>query len=182
MERPLQITLRNVSGSEALEAHIRERAARLEKFHPRITGCQVVVEVPHKHKHQGNLFDIRIDIKVPGDEIVINREQSEDVYVALRDVFDAARRKLEDHARRLRGEIKVHAEALNGKVARLFLDQGYGFIETANGDEYYFNEDNVITPAFAQLKAGDEVHFIQDLSGDSPQAKRVSIGKHHEVV
>jgi len=179
VERPVQITLRNVGHSDALESHIRERASRLEKFHPRITGCHVVVEIPHKHKHQGNLFDVRLDIKVPGKELVLNREASQDVYVALRDVFDAARRRLEDHTRRRRGYIKAHAEALAGKVTRLFPLEQYGFIETASGDEFYFSEANVVTPAFDQLKEGDEVQFIVDLSGDTPQAKRVSIGKHH---
>lgn len=179
VEIPVQITLRNLDRSDALEAHIRERAARLEKFHARITGCHVVVEIPHKHKRHGNLFDVRLDIKVPGNELVLNREASQDVYVALRDVFDAARRKLEDQFRRQRGDIKAHAEALAGKVSRLFPSEQYGFIETASGAEFYFGEANVITPAFDQLKAGDEVQFIADLNGDTPQAKRVSAGRHH---
>lgn len=178
MQRPLEITLRNVSGSEALEAHIREKAAQLEKYHPRITGCHVVVELPHRHKHQGQRFDLRLDIKVPGEEIVVNREQSEDIYVALRDAFDAARRKLEDHARRLRGDVKTHADVWHGRIVRLRQDEGYGFIESEAGDELYFSEDNVVAPAFAQLQVGDEVHFIQDPSGQSLQAKRVSRGRH----
>jgi len=139
----------------------------------------VVVEIPHKHKQQGNLFDIRLDIRVPGEDIVLNREMSEDVYVALRDVFDAARRRLEDHARRMRGDVKTHAPPAQGRVARLFADEGYGFIESADGDEYYFNRDNVVSSAFEALRVGDEVHFIEDMTGDSPQAKRVSAGKHH---
>jgi ribosomal subunit interface protein len=179
VERPVQITLRNIDHSDALEEHIRERAARLEKFHPRIMTCQVVVEIPHKHKHQGNLFNVRLDVKVPGNELVFNREARQDVYVALRDVFEAARRKLEDHSRRQRGDTKVHAETLSGRITRLFPQDRYGFIETDRADEYYFSETNVVTPAFDQLKEGDEVQFIADLSGDRPQAKRLSIGKHH---
>ena len=174
VERPLQITLRNVPHSDALDAHIRERASRLERFYPRITGCHVVVEIPHKHKHQGNLFNVRLDIKVPGGEIVLSRDLREDVYVALRDVFDAARRKLEDHGRRQRGGIKAHDEPVTGRVVRLIADEGYGFIETADADEYYFSAENVVAPAFERLELGDKVHFIADLGGDSPQAKRVS--------
>lgn len=177
MERPLQITLRNIPQSDALEAHVREKAAWLEKFHPNVTGCKVVVEIPHKHKHQGELFDVRLDIHVPGDELVINREAAPDVYVALRDVFDAARRKLEDHARRIRGDVKQHAQPQQGRVVRLFSAEGYGFIETNDGDEYYFNRDNVVAPGFDRLGVGVEVQFIADLSADSPQAKRVSAGK-----
>lgn len=181
MERPIQITLRNIPRSEAVEAHILDKAARLEKFHSRITSCQVVVEVPHRHKHQGKLFDVRLDIRVPGQEIVLNREMSEDVYVALRDVFDAARRKLEDYAQRIRGETKAHAALIHGRVVRLFADEGYGFIETNTGDEFYFNRDNVVSPAFDQLRVGEAVQFIEDMSGDAPQARRVSAGKHQSL-
>ena len=108
MQIPLQITIRDMPASAALEDHIREKAAKLELFYPPLMGCRVVIELPHKHKHQGKLFNVRIDLTVPGSEIVINRDQSEDIYVALRDAFDAAKRKLEDYGRRQRGDVKTH--------------------------------------------------------------------------
>ena len=108
MQIPLQITLRDMPASAALEDHIREKAAKLERFYPPLMGCRVVVELPHKHKHKGKQFNVRIDLTVPGGEIVINHDQSEDVYVALRDAFEAAKRKLEDYGRRQRGDVKTH--------------------------------------------------------------------------
>ena len=108
MQIPLQITIRDMPASTALEDHIREKAVKLELFYPPLMGCRVVIELPHKHKHQGKLFNVRIDLTVPGSEIVINRDQSEDIYVALRDAFDAAKRKLEDYGRRQRGDVKTH--------------------------------------------------------------------------
>jgi len=108
MQIPLQITCRDIEHSEALEAHIRGKAEKLEEFFKHITSCRVVVEVPHKHHHQGKQFNVRIDIGVPGSEIVVNRDHAEDVYVALRDAFDAAKRQLEDYARKIRGDIKTH--------------------------------------------------------------------------
>lgn len=179
MERPLQITYRDVSQSDALEADIRSRVGKLERFFPRITGCQVVVELPHKHKQQGNRFDVRLELSVPGDTIVVNREEREDVYVALRDVFDAARRRLEDHAQRLRGEVKAHPVPAHGRIARLYFDEGFGFIETASGDDYYFAAENVASPPFQQLVVGDEVQFLAEVADEGRQAKRVSVGKHH---
>ena len=100
MEVTLQITTRDIPHSEALESHIREKAEKLEKFYPHITSCRIVVELPHKHHHQGRMFDVHIDMTVPGSEIVVNRAANEDVYVAVRDAFDAAKRQLEDHARK----------------------------------------------------------------------------------
>ena len=108
MQIPLQITIRDVDHSEALETRIRNKVAKLEEFSKNIISCRVVVEVPHKHHHQGKQFNVRIDISVPGSEIVVNRDHAEDVYVALRDTFDAAKRQLEDYARKIRGDIKAH--------------------------------------------------------------------------
>jgi ribosomal subunit interface protein len=109
MELPIQITFRGMAGSEALEAAVRERAAKLAQFHRHVMSCRVVIETAARHKQQGKEFVVRLDIKVAGAEIAINREHSEDAFVAVRDAFDAARRKLEDHARRQRGDVKSHA-------------------------------------------------------------------------
>jgi len=108
MQIPLQITIRGIEHSEALETHIRDKADKLDEFFDRIMSCRVVVEVPHKHHQQGKHFNVRLDIGVPGSEIVVNRDHAEDVYVALRDAFDAAKRQLEDYARKIRGDVKKH--------------------------------------------------------------------------
>lgn len=108
MQIPMQITIRDMEHSEALETHIREKAKKLDEFFNHIMSCRVVVEMPHKHHHQGKQYNVRIDIGVPGNEIVVNRDHSEDVYVALRDAFDAAKRQLEDYARKVRGDVKTH--------------------------------------------------------------------------
>lgn len=179
MNIPMQITLRNIDHSAALETHIREKAQKLESFFDHIVSWRVVVELPHKHKHQGQAFNIRIDIGVPGGEIVANRGSHEDVYVALRDAFDAARRQLEDYVRRLRRQTKAHEPEYIGQVVRLVSKEGYGFIRRADGAELYFHRDNVVSPTFDQLNVGDEVKFIEELSADAPQAKRVSVGNHH---
>ena len=108
MQLPLQITIRDVEHSEALETHIRDKAKKLDEFFDHVMSCRVVVEVPHKHHHQGKQFNVRIDIGVPGSEIVVNRDHAEDVYVALRDAFDAAKRQLENYAHKLHGDVKTH--------------------------------------------------------------------------
>ena len=108
MTVPVQIVFHEIDHSEALENHIREKSIKLESFHPKLMSAHVSVEQPHRHKHQGKLFNVRILLHVPGGELVVNRDQHQDVYVALRDAFDAARRQLEDHARKMRGDVKVH--------------------------------------------------------------------------
>ena len=113
MKLPLQITFRHMDSSPALEARIRELASRLEKFSAHITRCHVILEPPAHHKHQGLLYDFTIDITLPDEEIAIRHahpadHSHEDPYVALRDAFRAARRKIEDYERKHRRDVKNH--------------------------------------------------------------------------
>ncbi len=131
MTAPIQITYRNMQPSQAVTARISHEAAKLDRYFPRITSCRVVVEAPHRHHKRGELFHLRIELGVPGVDIVIRHEPTlhrmlshadftkwskhfevhtphKDVYVTIRDAFKAARRRLEDHARRLRGDVKMH--------------------------------------------------------------------------
>lgn len=178
MQRPLQIVFRDIHPSEAVETHIKEKAEKLEQFYSHIVGCKVTVGLAGKHQQQGKLFNVRVDIAAPGAELVVNRDLHEDMYVALRDAFDAARRRLEDYGRRQRGEVKLHEGPLHGHIARIFND-GFGFIEAADGQEYYFNRDNLAHGDFDKLAVGSEVQFIEEAAAEGLQAKRVSVGKHH---
>lgn len=101
MKTPLQITFRDMPHSDALETHIRDKAQKLEQLFGDIISCRIVVEQPAKHHQQGKEFNVRIDLGVPGSEIVVDKQANEDVYIALRDAFAAAKRQLEDYARQL---------------------------------------------------------------------------------
>lgn len=106
MQSPLQITFRHMETSPALEVQIRRRAAELDRLYGRIIGCHVVVECQHRHPHQGKLFEVRVELTLPGAEIAIGRDPGnnhahEDAHVAVRDAFDAARRRVEGRVQRL---------------------------------------------------------------------------------
>ena len=186
MQVPLQITFRHTDTSPALEARIRQRSQELEHFFDRITACHVTVESRHGQR-QGNLFEVRIDLVVPGREIVVGRDRGanhahEDAHVAVRDAFDALRRRLEDHARHGRGEVKVHAVPDHGRVVRLLPDRDGGFIATAAGEEVYFHKNSVTDGSFDALEIGDDVRFVarEAESAAGPQASTVTpLGKHH---
>ncbi|OGI43434.1 MAG: 30S ribosomal protein S30 [Candidatus Muproteobacteria bacterium RBG_16_64_11] len=178
MQIPLQITLRDMPPSEAVETRIREKAQKLDSFYDRIMSCRVVVESPQRHQHQGKLHSVRIDLSVPGAELVVNRVQHEDIYVAIRDAFNAIGRKLEDYARRQRGDVKIHDAPGHGRVTKIFPSQGYGFIETPDRRELYFNRNSVVEPEFEQLEIGAEVSYVEEQGKEGPQARRVSVGKH----
>lgn len=185
MKLPLQIVFRNMGPSEAIEAKVRERAEKLENYCEHIMSCRVVVELLHRHHHQGNLYHVRVDLKVPDSELVASREPDldhahEDVYAAIRDAFDSVRRQLEDYTRRRRGEVKLHDLPPHGRVAELYPD--YGKIATADGRLVYFHKNSVIDADFAQIEIGAEVRFAEEPGELGPQATTVHvIGKHHVV-
>jgi ribosomal subunit interface protein len=116
MQQEPRIAFRDMDVSEALEQRIRARIAELEQLCDRITSCNVVVEMHHRHKTQGRLFHIRVDLALPGRTIVVRREPGddhahEDAHVAVRDAFDSVRRQLDDYVRVARGDVKAHAKA-----------------------------------------------------------------------
>lgn len=185
MQEELQITWRGMEPSGALGARIEEQIKALERFYDRITSCRVVVEQLHRHKHKGNLFNVRIDLSVPGKEIVVNRESGkdhahEDPYVVVRDAFKAARRQLEDYVRRHRGDVKAHALPPHGRVVELHPEKDYGRLESSDGRLIYFHRNSMLNENLDTLEIGTEVRFAEEMGDDGPQASSVSIvGKHH---
>ena len=178
MEVPPKITYRNMQPSEAIELRIQERIQKLERLYGRMIGCQVAVEAPHRHHRHGKIFRVRVHASLPGGEIIAGRDPAEhhaheDVYVAIRDAFDAAERRLEDHARRQRGAVKSHEPPPTGRVARLFPGDGYGFLATHDGREIYFHRNSVLNGGFDSLEVGAVVRFAEELGDEGPQATTV---------
>lgn len=176
---PVQITVRDMSSSPALEDHLRKKANKLTQYYDRINSCKIVIHIPQKHKHQGKLFSVCIDLSVPGKELVVNRKLDEDVYIAIRDAFHAVQRQLESYAKKRRGDVKSHELLMHGVVKKKFENDGYGFIQGIDGSEYYFSPTNVTNPNFAQLGLGDTVQFIGVPQSEGMQAHRVTRVKHN---
>ena len=184
---PLQIVFRNMEPSDAVEARVREKAGNLEQFSKDIMSCRVIIEAPHKHHHKGNIYAVKIDMTLPGKEIVADRNPGqdhahEDVYVAIRDAFHAARRQLEDHVRLHRNKVKTHETLPHGHIKELFPEEDYGIIDTQDGRDIYFHRNSIIDADFDKLNVGDSVHFNEEMGEEGPQASTVHIeGKRHAV-
>ena len=180
MQLPVQVIFRNLEPSDAIAARVQQCAEKLDKFYDRIIGCRVTVEAPHWHHHKGNLYSVRIDLTLPKGELIINRNPSqdhahEDMYVAIRDAFAAAERKLKDYAETRRQEVKVHESPPHGRVISLLVGDGYGFIETPDGREIYFHANSVLNGDFRDLQVGSAVRFIEEMGEKGPQATSVRI-------
>ncbi len=168
---PVDVTLRDVPHTEAIEARIRSKAQKLASFYDRIEYCKVVVVVPQKHKHQGKFFRVQIKIGVPGKTLVVKHKWDEDLYVVMRDAFAAMQKQLEHYSDTQHGNVKTHPETLSGQIVRLFID--YGFIESNDGREFYFNQGNVANTTFESLDIGVPVSFIESIADDGLTANHV---------
>ncbi|NBO91157.1 MAG: HPF/RaiA family ribosome-associated protein [Planctomycetia bacterium] len=187
MQIPLQVSFRHMEHSDDIEDLIRDKAAKLESYSDRIMGCRVVVQPVGKHHQHGNQYEVRIDLTLPGGEIAITREPSEhtehkELQVAIRDAFDSARRRLQDHLRCQEGAVKVLQTSPHARVSALVRDQDFGFLTTVDGREIYFHRHSVLNDKFDELQIGTEVTYVEQEGEKGPQASTVRlVGKHHHV-
>jgi len=174
MQVPLQITARELQLSESEERMIREAAAKLESFWDRITSCRVLVEAPHRRRHAGVSYNVRIDVGVPGGELAITRRPRTTLATAVQEAFDAAQRRLQDQARRTQGRVKLDRAAPRGTITRLLPWDGYGFITAEDGHELYFDRRSVLADGFDRLDEGMEVRYCEEAGERGPQASTVA--------
>ncbi|MGB9465229.1 MAG: HPF/RaiA family ribosome-associated protein [Candidatus Acidiferrum sp.] len=198
MQTPLQMTFRNMKPSASIEEWIRSEADKLDSFYNRVMGCRVAIEMPHRHHKKGGSYRIRIDLTVPGEEIVVKREPSlrqraqqlgetsikkhletktphKDLRIAINDAFKAAGRQLQDYARRQRGDVKSHLSLQGARVGKILQDEGYGFLTSDDGRGVYFHKNSVLNKAFSRLKVGTRVSFVEEPGDKGPQASTVRI-------
>ena len=175
MQRPLQITSRNFELTDAMRAVIEKRVEALRQYFGRLTGCHVVIEAPVQHHRRGGPFNVRIDLRTPGAELSVNKQGADDLAVAIREAFASARRRLEDHLRELRRDVKSHALPSVARVARVFPSEGYGFLETSDQREIYFHRNAVLDGRFDDLKPGRMVRFAEEQGDKGPQASTVAL-------
>lgn len=186
MQVPVRISFQNVDASEALEARIREKVAKLESRFSGLVGCQVVVESAHHHQNKGRLYNVRVDVSVPGGEIVASQHTGKNplkhdkVYAAMNDAFMAVEKQLEKYKDLIRQDIKQHAENwLSGVVDKLNSGEGFGFIKSQAGDEAYFHRNAVQNGDYDKLDVGAKVRYVlaQEEGLKGPQASIVKLFK-----
>jgi ribosome-associated translation inhibitor RaiA/cold shock CspA family protein len=185
MQRPLQITFKGMENSPALETLIRQRVDRIERVYPRLTGCRVVVEVPHRAAETAKVpIAVSVEADVPGRGPVVGkdeedrRESKQDHTAALNKAFDAVERQLAKIDDLQNDEVKLHDDAgQTGMVVRLFPEQNYGFIEIDNSPELYFTRNAVVGGEFDELEVGMmvEVTRATDEGPMGPQAGSVRL-------
>lgn len=183
MQMPVEIEFQGIKANETLRASIADHVEVLEKRFGRLTTCRVTVRAPGDHHRNGGLFEVTIRLLLPqGREVEVARtpsadERHADVNFAVNDAFKRARRRLQDQARRMRGEVKSHDGQPIATVKR--LDRDFGFLETPDGRDVYFHRNSVVNDAFSHLVPGARVMYCEAAGMKGPQASTVKpLGKH----
>lgn len=178
MDVPLEIAFHNIEKSEAIEALIRDRAARMHRRFGHIISCHVVFETPNRNPAARRRdFHVRIETRVPGKELVVSRDPGGrdrfNPQTTVRDAFDAMERQLEQFSQEVRADVKTHAPPPQGRVLRIFSD--YGFIGVTDGREIYFHRNAVVDGRFEDLEPGAtvELALAENESPLGPQATTV---------
>lgn len=194
---PLQITFQHAEMIPEIDKLIRAEVAKLDRYHARIMSCRVKVE-QEAGRHSGNRWTVRLDITVPGGEVVVQGEPSvsgaarqmkqaamrkgmetkkerQILHRVVRDAFASARRQLQDFARKQRGDTKRTEPLQTAKITQVFHDKGYGFLITPEGKEVYFHKECVVNYSFEHLKPGTLVVFTEEKGEKGQQATSVKV-------
>jgi cold shock CspA family protein/ribosome-associated translation inhibitor RaiA len=192
---PLQIVYREVEATTAIDELVRKHADKLSTFHDRIVHCRVFIELAHRHLRRGNRFQVKVQVTVPGGLVAVSSLSSaidpeklleagrktkkmeiaapeKELRQALADAFQSAGRRLQDLLRKQRSEVKSHRPPV-ARVAEIFPDRGYGFLETPDGRRIYFHRHSVLHGAFDRLIPGMTVTFAEEAGEQGPQASTV---------
>jgi len=177
MQTPLELVFDDVESSPAVEQRVRERVGRLERFYDGITSCHVALSTPHRHQRKGRHWSVRIEVRVPGTELVTSREPGdveahEDLLVAIRDAFDAMERELKAWHAKIQGDVKTHVPPPQGRIWELDRQRGFGQIAMTDGRLVYFHRNSVVEPDFDALEPGDPVEVVV-------RAKESDLGGQH---
>ncbi len=181
MQTEPQIIFRDIEPSAAVQAEIAKRIAGLERVHDRITACRVTIEKRSERGHKGHIYHVGLDLEVPGGHVHVSRKPGdmgahEDLSVAIRDSFKAARRQLKNHAKKAAAvHVKSHPEVHYGTIEQLFPDEGFGFVKTKGGLEVFFQRASVTGTDWDRLDLGSETSFSLMEGDKGPFAVNLSI-------
>lgn len=178
MENEPEITFHGIDPSPAIEARVRERIARLERHFSRLTSLRVVIDAPHKHHRKGRHYAVRLEARAPAAVFAVDQKPGdmnahEDVYVAIRDAFDAIERQIRAWNETHTGRPPAHAAPLQGRIVELDPARDFGQIALTDGRLIYFHRNSVVGAGFDALAPGETVELVVS-EGDSAKGPHAS--------
>lgn len=184
MQAPAQIEIEGIKKTPDLQAAIDRHIVELENRFGRITVCRILVRGPSDRHQTGGQHQVSIRLALPdGREVNIGRtpkqdERYADLTFAIDNAFRRARRRLQDQARLMRGQTKMHASQPIGTVVRIDPSGEFGFLEGADGHEVYFNCNSVLDGT-SSIAPGTRVSYVEEIGEKGAQATTVKILRKH---
>lgn len=180
MQKPLQLSFKNIEGSEAMKAMVRDRVGRLDRLYPNLIGCRVVIEAPHRSAQGARPpLGVSVEAEIPGKPKIVvkdieERRNPRDQAAVVNRSFDVVERKLDEACSIVQGEVKAHeAAGETGTISRLFPDRNYGFVEAKQAGSLYFTRNAVVDGRFDELTTGMMVHLTL-ATGEGPMGPQAS--------
>ncbi|WP_392407230.1 HPF/RaiA family ribosome-associated protein [Chlorogloeopsis fritschii] len=185
MKVPPEITYRNLEKTDAIDALVHEKIAKLEQVCNYISSCHIAIEKIHDRPRAGSPYRVRIDMTVPpGHELVAESNppdvnQYPPLESVIRDAFNAVVRQLKKLSEQQheydRAKVQDNTQQTTALVTKLFPEEGYGFVRTLDGQEIYFHRNSVLHDDFERLEIGTGVSCFVELGEEGPQASTVKI-------
>lgn len=130
-----QVVFRGVDHSDAVEEAVQKRAEKLERFSDQIQSLRVTVESPHNNHHKGKVYHVGVEAFIPNHDIIVNHDQHdkhahEDIYVAIRDTFDAVERQIKEINDKRRQQSRSSSKLMSNPD--IVSVEGYGDEQAAN--------------------------------------------------
>ncbi len=180
MQVPLELSFQHIEVEDDIKDYVRERVDYLGQLFDGITSCRVHISLPQHSKKTGHIYDITIEVRVPGTELVVSdrkgdRQERQHLRIALRDAFAIIERDLKIYRQKMRGEVKVLDGMLQGKIVEIRHDRDFGQITATDRRLIYFHRNSVVDGNFDDLKVGDTVELVarHEDSDIGPQASTV---------
>ena len=180
MQTPPEISYQHIEPSDAIKALVEEKTAELERYYDGITSCHIYLRAPHNSQRTGNLYEVTIEVRVPGKELVVRSDKGdadrhEHLQVAVREAFATMALRLKDWKAQIGGDIKTHEGLLQGKVVEIRPNEDFGQIIATDGRLIYFHRNSVVDGSFDDLEPRDTVELVvqSDESEIGPQASTV---------
>lgn len=184
MQVPLEITYNHMSRSDWIDDYIKSRVDKLEQFNGDLVSCRVIVEQTQNPHRTGNPYRAHVSVSLPAKrELVAEKTETvTDPQVQLRPIirhaFEAMEKQLKKENGKRGGRVKQHNDEPIPPVAtvvRLFDQDGYGFLKSLSGEEFYFHRNSVLHNNFDRLTVGTQVRFEPEEGEEGLQASTVQI-------
>jgi len=179
MQKPLEITFRDIEKTDQVEDLIRLKAQKLERICENIISCAVVVEMVQKHQAAGRPYRVRINLMLPkGKEIIVSQDPKKalDLEAEVRWAFNSAERQIIEYMEKLRREVKSHPSIeADGTVEKIFRNDGVGFIRTFDDRQVFFHRNALVNEDFNALREGAAVRIVEAMGEKGPQATSVHV-------